>query len=238
MEPDANVATGLLSIILADLVLSGDNALVIGMAVQRLPGAIKRRAIVLGTAGAVVLRILFTLSAALLLRVPLLGALGGVALLYIGYQLLAESGDEPDTAAEAREDFLAAVRTIIVADAVMSLDNALAVAAAARGHLGLLLIGLALSIPLLMLGANVVSTIFHRFPWLLYLGAAVIGWAGADLITHDGVLREWFPVLEAPGAHTIAVIAAIAVVVAAGAFGQARARERDAREAAEREAAG
>jgi YjbE family integral membrane protein len=129
----ASGGTALLQIIVADLVLSGDNALVIGMAVQRLRGPLRRRAVVLGTAGAVLLRIIFTVFAALLLRVPLLSALGGAALFWIGYKLLVDSGDEPHSAGEVREDFVGAIRTIIVADAVMSLDNALAVAGAARG---------------------------------------------------------------------------------------------------------
>ncbi len=210
MADVASAATGLLQIIVADLVLSGDNAVVIGLAVSRLPDHLRKRAVLLGTLGAIGLRVLFTIFATLLLRVPLLSALGGVTLFWIGYSLLANQSDEPDPVGKQAENFAQAIRTIIIADAVMSLDNALAVAGAARGDITLLLVGLALSIPLLMLGANLVSNLFSRLPWLTLLGAALIAWVGADLIHKDKLIGSWFPILDQ--AWTLYVMGAIAVI--------------------------
>lgn len=224
MAEVASAATGLLQIVLADLVLSGDNAVVIGLAVARLPDHLRRRAVLLGTAGAVGLRVLFTIFATLLLRVPLLSALGGLTLLWIGYSLLADHSDEPGPVGGQAETFAQAVRTIIVADAVMSLDNALAVAGAARGNLTLLLIGLALSIPLLMVGANLISNLFSRFAWLVILGAATIAWVGADLIHKDKLLQDWFPMLEQAWTLYVMGASAVIAVVALGVRAQRRSR--------------
>lgn len=224
MAEVAAAATGLVQIIIADLVLSGDNAVVIGLAVARLPDHLRRRAVLYGTVGAIGLRVLFTIFATILLRVPLLSALGGLTLFWIGYSLLADQSDETEPVGGQAENFAQAIRTIIVADAVMSLDNALAVAGAARGDITLLLVGLALSIPLLMVGANLVSNLFARLPWLTLLGAAMIAWVGADLIHKDKLLNSWFPVLEE--AWTLYVMGALAVigVVAFGLRARARAK--------------
>jgi YjbE family integral membrane protein len=173
----------LAKIIVSDLVLSGDNAVVIGLAVQHLREPLRLRAILWGTVGAIVLRMIFTIFATFLLKVPLLSALGGLALLWIGWKLLHE----------VQGGFIDAIRTIMIADAVMSLDNALAVAGAARGEIMLLLIGLAFSIPLLMVGANVVSSLMNRFAWLPLIGAALIAWVGADLIHEDKFLVGVLP---------------------------------------------
>ena len=222
MAEVAAAATGLLQIIIADLVLSGDNAVVIGLAVARLPDHLRRRAVLYGTIGAIGLRVLFTVFATILLRVPLLSALGGLTLFWIGYSLLADQSRETRVVGSHAENFAQAIRTIIVADAVMSLDNALAVAGAARGDITLLLVGLALSIPLLMVGANLVSNLFARLPWLTLLGAAMIAWVGADLIHKDKLLGSWFPILEE--AWTLYLMGALAVigVVAFGLRAQAR----------------
>ncbi len=224
MAEVASAATGLLQIIIADLVLSGDNAVVIGLAVSRLPDHLRRRAVLLGTLGAVGLRVLFTIFATLLLRVPLLSALGGVTLFWIGYSLLADHSDDPGAVGGKAENFAQAVRTIIVADAVMSLDNALAVAGAARGDIALLLVGLALSIPLLMVGSNLVSSLFARLPWLTLLGAAMIAWVGADLIHKDKLVQSWLPILERDWTLYAMGSVAVIVVVALGLRAQAKAQ--------------
>lgn len=236
MSEVASTATGLLQIIVADLVLSGDNAVVIGLAVARLPDHLRRRAVLFGTAGAIGLRVLFTIFATLLLRVPLLSALGGVTLFWIGYSLLADHANEPKVVRSHAENFAQAIRTIIVADAVMSLDNALAVAGAARGDIVLLLVGLALSIPLLMVGANLVSNLFARLPWLTLLGAALIAWVGADLIHKDKLIGSWFPALEQ--GWTLYVMGAVAVigVVTLGLRAQSRANGTEVSSTPEREA--
>jgi len=176
------------SIVLIDLVLSGDNAVVIGMAVRNLKGPLRRQAILIGTLGAVGLRIVFTILAAFLLQVPYLRAVGGFTLFWIAAKLLKveEASDEGREA----NTFWQAVGLIILADFTLSLDNVLAVAAASEGHIGLLVFGLALSIPILMLGASLVSEWLNRWPWLNLLGALVIIWAGARLIVHDLPLSE------------------------------------------------
>ncbi len=180
---------GLFSIVLIDLVLSGDNAVVIGMAVRDLPGQLRRQAILVGTLGAIGLRVTFTILAALLLAVPLLRALGGVALFWIAAKLL--GGEEDGARVGAARSFWQAVTLIIVADFTLSLDNVLAVAGAANGHLGLLTFGLFLSIPILMLGSAAIAELLNRWPWLNYVGAVIIVWAGAQLIAHDPHVHVW-----------------------------------------------
>ena len=144
--------TKILSIIVINVVLSGDNALVIGMASRTLAPRQRRMAIILGGAGAIILRIIFTAIAAFFLHIPLLEAAGGVVLIYIAYQLLNEESDAGNV--EAGESLISAVRTIIVADVVMSLDNMLAIGGAAGGSIELLLFGLGLSMPFILLGSN------------------------------------------------------------------------------------
>ncbi len=184
----------LLSIVLIDLVLSGDNAVVIGMAVRGLPNPRRRQAILVGTVGAVGLRVTFTILAAILLAVPYLRAIGGAVLFWIAAKLLRpEEGDSVDRSASG---FWQAVALIILADITLSLDNVLAVAAASEGHLGLLAFGLALSIPILMLGAGLVAGVLERWPWLNVLGALVIVWAGARLLVHDPKLEALWPMAE------------------------------------------
>lgn len=178
------------SIVLIDLVLSGDNAVVIGMAARRLPPASRKRAIVLGGVGAVVLRVTFTIMAALLLDIPLLRAIGGVLLLWIAYKLVrpqhaSHNVSEADSLSQA-------VRTIILADFVMSLDNILAVGGAAEGHLGLLIFGLLFSIPILMLGSELVARVLGRLPILLYVGVVVLVITATRMILHDDSVKEYY----------------------------------------------
>jgi YjbE family integral membrane protein len=206
----------LAKIIVSDLVLSGDNAVVIGLAVQNLREPLRLRAILWGTVGAIVLRVIFTIFATFLLKVPLLSALGGLALLWIGWKLLSQVEEQVDEAHEVRGGFIDAIRTIMIADAVMSLDNALAVAGAARGEIVLLLIGLTLSIPLLMVGANVVSSLMNRFAWLPLIGAALIAWVGTDLIHEDQFLVGVLPWLETSTTQWVLRIVAVVGVIAIG----------------------
>jgi YjbE family integral membrane protein len=188
---------GLFSIIIIDLLLSGDNALVIGMAVRGLPSAQKRRAIVIGGAGALLLRVVLTALAALLLQIPFLEVGGGLVLAWITYRLLLPGGD----AGGARDpnqvlSFGAALRTIMIADLTMSLDNVLAVGAAANGDLALLLVGLALSMGIIMAGGSLVSVLLERMSWLIYVGAAVLLIVAGDLMADDPL------VIAVLGAHT------------------------------------
>ncbi len=178
------------SIVLIDLVLSGDNAVVIGMAARRLPSDARRRAIILGGLGAVVLRVTFTILAALLLDIPLLRAIGGVLLLWIAYKLVRPHADAHNVS-EA-ESLSQAVKTIILADFVMSLDNILAVGGAAEGHLGLLIFGLLFSIPILMLGSELVARVLGRLPVLLYVGVVVLVITATRMIFHDDIVRDFY----------------------------------------------
>jgi YjbE family integral membrane protein len=185
---DFQHAAALLQIILFDLLLSGDNAVVIGMAARRLSDQNRRRAIIIGGAGAVGLRIAFTLVATYLLDVPLLQAVGGIMLLWIAAKLMRNEAHE-EQVSEA-DSLGQAIRTIIIADVVMSLDNILAISSAADGHRGLVLFGLALSIPLLLVGSNVVSGLLNRFPILIYLGAVLLVWAAIRMIAEDKLVHD------------------------------------------------
>jgi YjbE family integral membrane protein len=200
------------SIVLIDLVLSGDNALVIGMAARGLPTRQRRQAIVAGGIAAAVLRIALTAVAALLLGIPGLRAVGGLLLLWIAFRLLKK--DDGHGSERAAGSLRQAVLTILVADVVMSLDNVLGVAGASHGDLMLLLFGLALSVAVLMVGGSLVASLVNRFWWLTYLGSAVIAWTGAGLVLEDEALARVVDVpswVELP----VTVLVVLAVLVAA-----------------------
>ncbi len=180
---EADFIAKIASIVLIDLVLSGDNAVVIGMAARRLPADQRKRAILLGGLGAVALRVTFTIMAALLLDIPLLRAIGGVLLLWIAFKLVRPHEDTHNVS--AAESMSQAVKTIILADLVMSLDNILAVGGASEGHLGLLIFGLLFSIPILMLGSELVARLLGRYPILLYVGVVVLVITATRMILHD-----------------------------------------------------
>ncbi len=190
---DFSIIVALLSIVLIDLVLSGDNALVIGLAAQRLPLQQRRRIILWGTVVAIMVRVLTTMGASYVLSIPLLQAVGGGLLVWIGLKLAVHRHREAATT-EAGRNFWDAVRIIVVADAVMGIDNMLAVAGASHGNIGLLLFGLALSIPLLMVGATWIAALVSRFPWLNALGAGVIAWTGGAMVVEDSLISSWWSV--------------------------------------------
>ncbi|MCC7025083.1 MAG: TerC family protein [Thermomicrobiales bacterium] len=187
----AEAISAILSIVIIDLVLSGDNAVVIGMAARSLSPENRRKAIVLGGAGAILLRITFTGLATVLLGIPGLQAIGGVLLFYIGFKLIRPHDDEHSTIKEAGS-LREAVKTIILADVVMSLDNILAVGGAARGHLGLLIFGLLLSIPIILFGSELVARLLGRFPGFLYIGVFVLLHAAVSMILHDPSVAHLF----------------------------------------------
>lgn len=202
------LAESILSIVIINLVLSGDNAVVIAMATRQLPPAERRRAVLLGAAGAIALRVACTAPVAILLGIPLLQAAGGLLLLWIAYTLLRQ----PERAHAVRADGTlgAAVRTIILADAVMSLDNMLAVGAVARGNLALLLLGLALSMPIIIFASGLIAGLLDRLPWLLYLGSAILAYTAARMVLEDPYVRPHYPHLAAATvAGTLLPIAAV-----------------------------
>ena len=182
---------GVVKIIWIDILLSGDNAVVIAMAARSLPPQQQRKAILMGAGFAIVLRVVLTFVAAKLLQLPFLELAGGILLLWIGVGLL--KGEAPQDAATAQSgnsSMLTAIRTIVLADLVMSLDNVLAVAASAGGNFVLLMFGLAVSIPLMIFGSTLMIKLMTRFTWIVPAGAALIGWVAGETIAGDGSLEH------------------------------------------------
>lgn len=210
---------GLIKIIWINIILSGDNAVVIAMAARSLPVEQQKKAILWGSGAAVVLRIGLTVVAAKLLEFSFLQVIGGLLLLWIGVQLLSEDEGEGGHAKE-NGGLMAAVRTILIADIVMSLDNVIAVAAAAKGSTTLLILGLAISIPLVIFGSTLMIKLMERFPVIVVLGAALIGWVGGETIVSDTALRS---IAQAnPWLHYLAAAAGAVVVVTIGRALQSR----------------
>jgi YjbE family integral membrane protein len=182
-------SASVLQIIGADIILAGDNAVVIALACRTLPENQRLKGIALGAAAAVVLRIFFTLIVSTLLGIPLLGMIGGLLLFWIALKLLiAEPADEENIAAAT--SLWGAVRTVAVADAVMSIDNVLAIAGASHGDWTLIVLGLLISIPVVIGGSTLIVALLARFPILVWGGAALLGWIAGQLIAAEPVLRE------------------------------------------------
>ena len=210
---------GLMKIIWINIILSGDNAVVIALAARSLPSHQQRKAVLFGSGAAVVLRIVLTVVAVQLLALSYLQIIGGALLLWIGVQLLSEE-DEGEEGEVEQKGLMAAVRTILIADIVMSLDNVIAVAAAAKGSTTLLIIGLAISIPLVIFGSTLMIKLMERYPAIVTLGAALIGWVGGETIVSDVALKD---MVEAnPSLHYIAAAVGAALVVGLGRFLQKR----------------
>ena len=211
--------SGLLTIILLDLVLAGDNAIVIAMAASRLPKHLQKKAVFWGTFGAVAVRFLLTAVVVYLLRLPGLMLAGGLLLLPIAWQLL-NQGQDDGPEIKAGNTFWSALRTIVVADALMGLDNVLAIAGASKGHLGLVIIGLLVSVPLVVWGSTLILKLIDRFPIIMYIGAAAIAITAGRMIAHDHLLSPWF---EAHGWAPYALdVLAIAVICGGGRVAQRR----------------
>jgi YjbE family integral membrane protein len=179
-------------IVWINIILSGDNAVVIALAARSLPPKQQKMAIMWGSGAAVVLRIVLTFIAAYLLKLPYLQIIGGLLLLWIGFQLLGGEEEEEEGEAKQHGSLSAAVRTILIADLVMSLDNVIAVALAAKGNFTLLVLGLAISIPLVVFGSTLMIKLMERFPIIIVLGAGLIGWVAGDAISHDVALKDVF----------------------------------------------
>jgi len=180
----------LLKIIWINIVLSGDNAVVIALAARSLPPRQQMIAVGWGSAAAVALRIALTLFAVALLQLPYLKLIGAVLLLWIGVQLLLP--EEGEANIDGHSNLLAAIRTILIADLVMSLDNVIGVAAAAGDSVTLLILGLAISIPLVIFGSTLMIKLMERFPVIIVVGAGLIGWVAGDAIAHDKALHDFF----------------------------------------------
>jgi YjbE family integral membrane protein len=180
---------GLLKIIGVNIILSGDNAVVIALAARSLPAKQQKQAIIWGSAAAIIMRVILTLFAVALLTLPWLKLIGSLLLFWIGVKLLIpEDGDENIAASD---QLLAAIKTILIADLVMSLDNVIAVAAAAGGSVTLLVLGLAISIPLVIFGATLLLKLMDRYPVIITIGAGLIGWVAGEMLVTDRALESW-----------------------------------------------
>jgi len=199
MEP-ATFLSALLAIVVIDLVLAGDNAIVIALAARSLPPALQKRAILWGAVGAIGVRSLMTVIVVWLLQIPGLLLAGGLALLWIAYRLLLPDGNEAGTHAPTPSTFWGAMRTIVIADAVMGLDNVLAVAGAAHGSYLLVVAGLAISVPIVVWGSTVVLKVVDRFPGIVYLGAGVLVWTAVKMIGGEPLLAPWLAATPLLGA--------------------------------------
>ena len=215
----------LLQIIGVNIVLSGDNAVVIALAARGLPEQQRKQAVLIGSAAAVALRIVLTIVAVELLRLPYLKLVGAALLLYIGIQLLVPEQEESGEGKGAGSGMMVAVRTILLADLVMSVDNVIAVAAAAKGSLLLLTVGLLISIPLVIFGSTLLMRVMDRIPIIVTIGAALLGWVAGEMAVTDPAVVEWIDT----HAHWLqfalpALGALIVVVVGKGLAARAEAR--------------
>jgi YjbE family integral membrane protein len=213
--------TGLLAIIWVNIILSGDNAVVIALAARSLPPRQQKQAVIWGAGAAVVLRIILTIVAVELLRLPWLRLIGGVLLFWIAVKLMVpEDGGEDGV--DSSDNLWAAIKTILIADLVMSLDNVIAVAAVAKDSFVLLILGLVISIPLVIFGATMLMKLMGRWPIIITIGAALIGYVAGEMLVTDPVVKDWVDA-NAAWLHWAAPAAGVVFVVAAGKWLAARA---------------
>ena len=208
---------GLLKIIGVNIVLSGDNAVVIALAARSLPATQQKQAVLWGAGAAVVMRIILTIFAVALLGLPWLKIVGSLLLFWIGVKLLIPEEDDEDI--PASDQLLAAIKTILIADLVMSLDNVIAVAAAAGGSYLLLILGLAISIPLVIFGATLLIKLMERFPVIITVGAGLIGWVAGEMLVTDSALTGWFTGLGMQYKDGKPYLAGLSLELIAGAIG-------------------
>ncbi|WP_152398360.1 TerC family protein [Paenibacillus cellulositrophicus] len=199
----------LMSIVIIDLVLAGDNAIVIGLAARNVKKEDQKKVIIWGTVGAVVIRVIATLLVVQLLLIPGLRLVGGIALVWIAYKLLI---DEKKHDISAGNQMWAAIRTIIIADAMMGLDNVLAVAGAAHGDFLLVIIGLAISVPIMVWGSTIILKLTERFPVIITIGAAVLAWTASKMLVEEQLIHDWFasPILKY-GFEVVVIAAVVAL---------------------------
>jgi len=214
-------------IILINIVLSGDNAVVIALACRSLPPQQQKKAIIFGSVGAIVLRVILTFFAVYLLTLPYLKLVGAALLLWIGVGLLKGEDDEEDI--EGNAGLIAAIKTIVVADLVMSLDNVIGVAAAAKGDLLLLVLGLVISIPLIIFGSTIILKLMNRFPIIITAGAALLGWVAGEMAVGDPAIKAALDHVH--WLHTVAPIAGAVIVVAVGKWLASRAADEESKAA-------
>jgi YjbE family integral membrane protein len=213
---------GLMTIIWVNIILSGDNAVVIALAARSLPPRQQKQAVFWGAGAAVVMRIILTIVAVELLKFPYLKLIGGALLLWIAVKLLIPEDDDGE-GIESSSNVFSAIKTILIADLVMSLDNVIGVAAAAKGSIVLLVLGLLISIPLVIFGATMLMKLMERWPVIITLGAAILGWVAGEMAATDPVLAQWVDD-NAQYLHWIAPALGAVLVVVVGKAIAARAK--------------
>lgn len=196
----------MLQIVLIDILLAGDNAIVIGMAAKNLPAHLQKKAILGGTIGAIILRLVMAfVFVEAINNIPALRLIGGIALLFIAHSLI--SDDDKEHKIEAKDALIPAITTIVVADGIMSIDNVLGVIGAANGHMGMAIAGILVTVPIIMFGSSLFIKIIERFPIILYIGGAILAYAGAGMFLEDDLVKN----VLAPY-HTFITIGFIALI--------------------------
>jgi len=208
---DMEFWVALMQIMMVNIVLSGDNAVVIALAARGLPAHQQKIAVMWGSGGAVVLRVILTVVAVALLKIPFLQFVGGLLLVWIAYQLLTEEEEAEGTEHHGHGNLMGAVKTILIADVVMSLDNTLAIAGVAKGNYTLLGLGLALSIPLVVFGSTIIMKLMDRFPVIVYIGAGLIAYTAGEMIEGDKAVQPYLPHFL-HGTPYLAILLTVAVV--------------------------
>jgi integral membrane protein, YjbE family len=211
----------LLNIVFIDLILAGDNAIVIGMAARNLPQHQQKKAVLWGTAGAIGIRILATVVVVKLLDLPWLHLAGGILLLWIAYKLLIQEEDKHDV--KAGNTLWQSIQTIIIADAAMGLDNVIAVAGASHGSMLLVVLGLLISVPVIVWGSTLFIKLINKFTWIVYIGSGVLGYTSAKMITHEKAFKEFFE--NNPAFYWSFVVLIIGLIIAAGLYTNKRRKQ-------------
>lgn len=186
---DTQFLSGLLSIVLIDLVLGGDNAILIALATRNLPKAQRKKAIFWGVFGAVAIRALLTIIAVYLLKIPFIQLVGGVLLVWIAFKLLADNS-EHDESVSSSQNLREAIKTIVIADMLMGIDNVLAIAGASHGNIVLVVLGLLISVPIIVWGSSLILRFINKFPIIIYIGASVIAYTAGGMISEDPFIHE------------------------------------------------
>jgi YjbE family integral membrane protein len=212
-----DAVAALLKIMVINVVLSGDNAVVIALACRRLSPRHQKLAFIWGSVGVVVLMVALTGIISYLLQLPYLEMAGSAMLLWIGVKLLVAEDEAGEDGVEQKSTLGAAIRTIIIADMIMSLDNVLAMAGAANGHLWMLVVGLVITVPVILFGSALLMKLMERFPIFVMVGAALIGWVAGEMAISDPAIKEWVDV-HAAILHTVMPIFCAAFVIGTGKF--------------------
>lgn len=203
------------TIALINFILSGDNAVVIAMASRNLPVELQKKAIIWGSFGAIILRIILTSLITFILTIPYLHAIGGILLLYIAFQILNSNEDEKEI--QNAKSLKEAIKIILIADLIMSLDNTLAIAALAEGNFILLVLGLATTIPIIIFCSNFILTMMRKFPIIVYLGAGILGWTGGEMLLKDEklsiLIQNYSPISFSLLSTLIPLLAAVSIII-------------------------